>query len=338
MIIYNNFSLKKLNTFGIDVISKYFVSINNIDDLNKIFDNYKLVNLPKLILGGGSNILFTKNFEGLIIKNYLKKIEFFQEKKNNVIIKCASGENWNDIVIWAIKNNLGGLENLSDIPGTAGAAVVQNIGAYGVEIKDFLLGIEVYDIKYHKIFFLSRKKFWLNYRNSSFKNELKNKYFITSIFLILKKKYTLNISYDGIIKELKYMNISNPDIKHVSKAIHNIRFRKLVNPEKIGNAGSFFKNPIISIDKLRQLIYKYPDIKYHSISKNKIKLFGGQLIEKIGWKGKRIGEIGIYDKQSLILLNYGNGNGKEIYSFSKKIIENVKKKFDIVLEREVIIV
>lgn len=338
MRIYKNFSLKNLNTFGIDVISKYFVSINKIDDIYNIFTNSKLFYLPKLILGGGSNILFTKNFEGITIKNSLKKIEIFQENKNNIIIKCFSGENWNDIVNWAIKNNFGGLENLSKIPGTAGAAVVQNIGAYGVEIKDLLIGVEVYDIKYQKIIFLSKKKFWLNYRNSSFKNELKNKYFITSIFLILKKQHILNISYNGIIQELKYMNINNPNIKNVSEAINNIRFRKLVNPKKIGNAGSFFKNPIISIYRLKKLLYKYPNIKYHLIAKNKVKLFGAQLIEKTGWKGKKIGEIGISHKQSLILLNYGKGNGKEIYSFSEQIIEDVKKKFDIVLEREVVII
>lgn len=338
MKIYKDFSLKEFNTFGIDIISKYFININNINDLDKIFNNYNLIKLPKLILGEGSNILFTKNFKGITIKNSLKKIEIFKENKKNIIIKCFSGENWNDIVIWAIKNNFGGLENLSSIPGTAGAAVVQNIGAYGVEIKDVLLGVEVYDIKYHKIIFLSKKNFWLNYRNSSFKNELKNKYFITSIFLILKKKHILNISYNGIIQELKYMNINNPNIKNISEAINNIRCKKLVNPKKIGNAGSFFKNPIIYIDILKKLIYKYPDIKYHFISKNKVKLFGAQLIEKTGWKGKRIGEIGISAKQSLILLNYGKANGKEIYMFSEKIIEDVKKKFDIVLEREVVIV
>lgn len=335
MRIYRNVSLKEFNTFGIEVISKYFVYLNKIDNLRKIFDN---LSLPKFILGGGSNILLTQNFNGLTIKNYLKKIEIFKENQNYVIIKCLSGENWDDIVNWAINNNFGGLENLSNIPGTAGAAVVQNIGAYGVEIKDVLIGVEVYDIKYQKIVFLSKNKFWLTYRDSSFKHEFKNKYFIVSIFLILQKKHILKISYNGILQELNYMKIYHPNIKHVSEAIKKIRDKKLVHPKVIGNAGSFFKNPIISLEKFKELFNKYPDIKYYLISKYQVKLFGAQLIEKTGWKGKRIGEIGLSDKQALVVLNYGNANGKEIYKFSEKIINNVKKKFDIVLKREVVII
>lgn len=339
MKIKENISLKSFNTFNLDYKARFFTEINTIKDLDIIFSNSKLQLLPRLILGEGSNILFTKNFEGIILKISLKGFKIIKENYNNVIIKIAAGENWNNFVKWSINHNFSGLENLSFIPGTVGASPIQNIGAYGVEIKDILIKIEVYEIATGKIKNLNCEDCQLKYRDSIFKNRWKNQYIILSISLILqKRKPILKVSYTILQKELENMQVNNFTSKNISQAIINIRKRILPNPKKIGNGGSFFKNPIIVEELYKKLNNKYFDIVGYPISKNKIKISGAQLIEKIGWKGKKFGQTGVYEKQALVLVNYGKSTGEEIYNFSEKIIQNIQKNFHVLLEREIFVI
>ncbi|WGH26511.1 MAG: UDP-N-acetylmuramate dehydrogenase [Candidatus Bostrichicola ureolyticus] len=334
-----NFNLKDFNTFKINAKTNFFIKINTLKSLKFIFQCKKFKYLPKFILGNGSNTLFVKDFNGLIIKLNLKGKFIIKEYSYHVIIASFAGESWTNFVIWTVNQGFSGLENLSLIPGTVGAAPIQNIGAYGVEIKDILIGLYAYEIKTGKIVFFSKKECELNYRNSIFKNKLKNKYVILFIYFFLrKKKKKFNLLYKEVIEELEKMKIIKPTLKNITKAIINIRKNKIPNPIKIGNCGSFFKNPIINNNYYNFLKEKYPNISGNFFSKNLVKLSAGWLIEKSGWKGKRIGNVGIYNKSSNIIVNYGTTNGIDIYTFSKRIIDDVNKKFGIILDREVIIV
>ncbi|XCI75663.1 MAG: UDP-N-acetylmuramate dehydrogenase [Flavobacteriales bacterium] len=339
MKISENVSLKPLNTFGLDVKARYFVEIHKIEDLHAIFAHPKLRLLPRLVLGGGGNVLFTKDFEGMILKINLKGREILEENETKVIIKISAGEIWHDLVCWAIDQGFGGLENLSLIPGTVGAAPIQNIGAYGVELKDSLVSLQVYEITKGKLKNFSREACQLGYRDSIFKNEWQDQYIILSVLLILQKKnFILNTSYGMIQKELENMYVTQPTIKTISQAVINIRKSKLADPAKIGNGGSFFKNPTVMQQHYEKLISHYPDIISYPVSANQMKLAAGQLIEKCGWKGKRLGQTGVYEKQALVLVNYGGADGRQIYAFSEKIIKDVQEKFGITLEREVRVV
>ncbi|WP_185860947.1 UDP-N-acetylmuramate dehydrogenase [Blattabacterium cuenoti] len=334
MLIKKNFSLKKFNTFGINVYARFFVEVKSIEDFQKSFDIYPYIS--KLFLGNGSNILFLKNYyPGLVIKMGIKGKKVIKENENQAIVKAYAGENWNEFVNWTIQKGLSGLENLSFIPGTVGAAPIQNIGAYGVEVKDTLIKVEAYEIDNRKIREFTREECKLQYRYSFFKH-YKNKFLILSVFFLLRKKYKqLNTSYVEIQKELENMNIKTPTIHNLRKAIFNIRQRKIPNPKKIGNAGSFFTNPIVGVLNFKKLKHQYPTITGYRISNHKIKLSANSLIENIGWKEKKIGNVGIYKKKPVILVNYGKATGMEIYSFSEKITKNIKKKFGIPLSREV---
>ncbi|WP_185862362.1 UDP-N-acetylmuramate dehydrogenase [Blattabacterium cuenoti] len=339
MLIKKNFSLKKLNTFGINVYARYFIEVKSIEEVKKTFDLYP--EIPKIFLGNGSNILFLKNYyPALVIKMGIRGKKVIKENDNKVIVQAFAGENWNEFVKWTIKKGFSGLENLSCIPGTVGAAPIQNIGAYGVEVKDTLVKVQVYEMYNRKIRYFTREECKLTYRYSFFKHpHYINKFIILSVYFILKKKYKkLNTLYVEIKKELKNMNIKKPTIQNLSKAIFNIRYRKLPNPKKIGNAGSFFMNPIVGILYFKKLKHKYPTIVGYDISNEKIKLSASSLIENIGWKGKKIGNVGVYEKQPIILVNYGEANGMDIYYFSKKITRSIKKKFGIFLSREVNII
>ncbi|XOD69137.1 MAG: UDP-N-acetylmuramate dehydrogenase [Flavobacteriales bacterium AspAUS03] len=339
MKILENVSLKSFNTFSLEVKARYFLEINKIKDLHAIFAHPKLRLLPRLVLGGGSNVLFTKDFEGLILKINLKGREILEENNTKIIIKVSAGEIWHDLVCWAVDQGFGGLENLSLIPGTVGAAPIQNIGAYGVELKDSLVALQVYEIANGKLRDFSREDCQLGYRDSIFKNEWKDQYIILSVSLILQKKdFILNISYGMIKKELENMHVTQPTIKTISQAVINIRKSKLADPAKIGNGGSFFKNPTVMQQYYEKLIVQYPDIISYPVSENQVKLAAGQLIEKTDWKGKRLGQIGIYEKQALVLVNYGVADGRQIYALSEKVIQDVQKKFGITLEREVLVV
>lgn len=331
-------SLKKLNTFGIDVTAKYFVEFSSIEDIQEILSNPKFLNTKKLILGGGSNLLFTQNFDGLVLKNNLKGIKLVKEDADFYYVKSAAGEVWHEFVMYCIKNNYAGLENLSLIPGNVGASPMQNIGAYGVEVKDVFYELEAFSISDKTIRTFSKAECKFGYRESVFKHELKNKFIITSVTFKLFKNPHFNTSYGAIETELKAMGIIENSIRTISKAVCNIRNSKLPNPAEIGNAGSFFKNPEVVRGKYEFLKTKYPNIVGYELENGNVKLAAGWLIEQAGWKGKTFGDAGVHKLQALVLVNYGNAKGNEIFELSQKVLDSVKEKFGVELEREVNII
>ena len=335
MDIIKNKSLRSYNTFGVDCISSFFTTINNLKDLDELYQHKLYKSQKKLILGGGSNILFTSNFDGLVIKNEIKGIEIIKETNDIVEVQIGAGVNWHEFVIHAVNNKWGGIENMSLIPGNCGTAPMQNIGAYGVEIKDTFVSLNAYEIETGKIVSFDRKRCEFGYRDSVFKNSLKDQYIILNIRLRLQKKPTLNTKYGEINNTLIKNKVSNPTIKDISDAVIEIRTSKLPDPKKIGNAGSFFKNPIISQGQFKEIKMKFPEIVSYPVNEQKVKLAAGWLIEKAGWKGKNFGNYGVHKKQSLVLVNYNSANGREIFNLSQEILEDVFNKFRVKLEREV---
>lgn len=338
MNVIENYPLIKLNTFGIDVKAKYFTSINTVNELIEIKKSEKFKDHELLILGGGSNILFTKDFNGLVILNNIKGKEIVDQNDDSIILKIGAGENWHELVMYCVDNGWGGIENLSLIPGNTGTAPMQNIGAYGVEIKETFVELEALEISSGKIVKFSNSECEFGYRESVFKNKMKNKYIILNITLELNKNPILNINYGDIKAILETKKIETPTIKDVSNAIISIRQRKLPDPKKIGNSGSFFKNPIIDINLLKLIEKKYPNVVSYKINENEFKIAAGWMIEKAGWKGKKFNNFGVHENQALVLVNYGLANGKEIFNLSEKIILDIKEKFGITLEREVNII
>lgn len=339
MAIKKDFSLKNFNTFGIDIKAKYFFEASNQQSLLDILSLPEYVNEKKLFLGQGSNILFTKDFDGLVIKVNLLGIEKISETDQDILIKVGAGNIWHDFVLYCIEKSYGGLENLSLIPGTVGASPIQNIGAYGVELKDVFHSLEAIEIKTgnKKVFDKIDCKF--GYRNSIFKNKLKNKYIITSVTFKLNKNNTINTSYGDIQKKLAEKNKNSYSIKDVSEAVCEIRNSKLPNPKEIGNAGSFFKNPEIDIALFEKIKLKYHDISSYKLpDPNKVKIPAGWLIEKCGWKGKTFDNYGVHKNQALVLVNYGGADGKKIKKLSEKIKKSVLEFFEIELETEVNII
>ena len=338
MNIIENYPLLKLNTFGIDVKAKYFTSINTINELIEVTKTNVFKDLELLILGGGSNILFTKDFDGLVILNNIKGKEIIEQNQQSIFLKIGAGENWHELVMYCVDNGWGGIENLSLIPGNTGTAPMQNIGAYGVEIKETFIELEALEISSGKIVKFNNSDCEFGYRESVFKNKMKNQYIILNITLELKKNPVLNINYGDVKAILESQNIKNPAIKEVSNAIISIRQSKLPDPKKIGNSGSFFKNPIVSLNLLELIKKKYPNVVNYEINENEFKIAAGWLIERAGWKGKKFNNYGIHEKQALVLVNYGLANGMEIFELSEKIILDIKDKFGIKLEREVNII
>ena len=338
MNIIENYPLLKLNTFGIDIKAKYFTSINTINELIEVTKTNVFKDLELLILGGGSNILFTKDFDGLVILNNIKGKEIIDQNQQSIFLKIGAGENWHELVMYCVDNGWGGIENLSLIPGNTGTAPMQNIGAYGVEIKETFVELEALEISSGKIVKFNNSDCEFGYRESVFKNKMKNQYIILNITLELKKNPVLNINYGDVKAILESQNIKNPDIKEVSNAIISIRQSKLPDPKKIGNSGSFFKNPIVSLNLLELIKKKYPNVVNYEINENEFKIAAGWLIERAGWKGKKFNNYGIHEKQALVLVNYGLANGMEIFELSEKIILDIKDKFGIKLEREVNII
>ena len=338
MNIIENNPLLKLNTFGIDVKAKYFTSINTINELIEVTKTNVFKDLELLILGGGSNILFTKDFDGLVILNNIKGKEIIEQNQQSIFLKIGAGENWHELVMYCVDNGWGGIENLSLIPGNTGTAPMQNIGAYGVEIKETFVELEALEISSGKIVKFNNSDCEFGYRESVFKNKMKNQYIILNITLELKKNPVLNINYGDVKAILESQNIKNPDIKEVSNAIISIRQSKLPDPKKIGNSGSFFKNPIVSLNLLELIKKKYPNVVNYEINENEFKIAAGWLIERAGWKGKKFNNYGVHEKQALVLVNYGLANGMEIFELSEKIILDIKDKFGITLEREVNII
>ena len=334
MRILNNISLKPYNTFGIEASAREFVDVTSVKDLKEALKINDSSN--KFILGGGSNLLLTKNIEGLVIHINIKGKEVIREKNGFVHVKIQAGENWHEFVLWCIENNFGGVENLSLIPGNVGTAPIQNIGAYGMEIKDVFVECEALCIETLDTKTFTKNDCKFDYRNSIFKQDLKGKYIITNVtFKLSTENHDLKTSYGAIQSELKERRISTPTVKDVADAVISIRQSKLPDPKEIGNSGSFFKNPVIPIGHFKDLLLNFPEIPSYKISENQIKIPAGWLIEKAGFKGKRFGDYGVHKKQALVLVNYGSSNGNDIYDLSKLIQKTVKRIFHIDLEAEV---
>jgi UDP-N-acetylmuramate dehydrogenase len=338
MIFSENQSLKAHHTFGIDVKSKYYAEFRDTNQLNQCLDFVKKNSLNMLVMGGGSNILFTKDFEGAILKNQLLGIEKIEETNDTVVVKSSAGEVWHDLVLYCVEKNWGGLENLSLIPGCVGAAPIQNIGAYGVEIKDTFLKLEALNIASRTVETFNSEQCRFGYRDSIFKNQQKNKYIILAVYFQLEKNPILHTSYGAIQDTLSGMGIQKPSIQDVSHAVCHIRQSKLPNPKEIGNAGSFFKNPEIKKEHYQKLCSQYPEIPSYPIDDDMVKIPAGWLIEKAGWKGKTINNFGVHKHQALVLVNYGNALGSDIEQLSKDIKKSILEKFEIELETEVNIV
>jgi UDP-N-acetylmuramate dehydrogenase len=338
MNIKQNISLKNYNTFGIDVYAKYFTEFSNQAELAEALELKQQQNHKLLPLGGGSNILFTQNFDGLVLKNEIKGIEVVKEDDEFVYVKAGAGENWHQFVLYCISNNFSGVENLSLIPGNVGASPMQNIGAYGVEIKDVFHSLEAYHIQDKKLVVFNIDDCAFGYRESVFKNKFRNQFIITNVTYKLKKQPTFNTTYGAIEQELEKMGVQQLSIKAISDAVINIRSSKLPNPKELGNAGSFFKNPEVENSKFEILKSEFPEIVGYNLPNGKVKLAAGWLIEQCGWKGFRNGDAGCHSKQALVLVNYGNAKGEEIYNLSTQIVESVKQKFGVELEREVNII
>ena len=324
-------SLLPYNTFGIDVKSKKFVSVRSTDELKAVLNQNQEKRL--LVLGGGSNLLLTKDFEGLTLRIENRGIEIVQEEQRSAKVKVAAGENWHDFVLWCLENDLGGVENLALIPGNVGAAPIQNIGAYGVELREVFESCEAISIETGEVKIFKKDECDFGYRNSIFKNTLKGKYIIFSVqFNLNKPPHALNISYKGLSEKLEGKIIN---IQSIAQAVIEIRTSKLPNPKKIGNCGSFFKNPVITLIKFNDLKQQYPDIPHYPDQEGKIKIPAAWLIDTLGYKGYRNHDAGVHPNQALVLVNHGNATGAEIKKLAQQIRNKVKEKFAINLEFEV---
>ncbi|MGK0421633.1 MAG: UDP-N-acetylmuramate dehydrogenase [Polaribacter sp.] len=335
MKIQQNISLKKYNTFGIAVNAKRFISVDSVYELQQLLKVEK--NL--FLISGGSNMLLTKDIDTLVVHINIKGISIDKEDEKAVYLTVNAGEDWHEFVLWCISNNYGGLENLSLIPGNVGTCPIQNIGAYGVEVKDTITRVEGLEVETGKLVSFSNEACKFGYRNSIFKNSHKGKIILTSVgFKLTKKEHQLNTSYGAIETELTLKKILKPTLKNVSDAVIAIRKSKLPDPKEIGNSGSFFKNPVISQSKFLELQKKYPKVPSYSVSNADVKVPAGWLIEQAGFRGKRFGNCGVHEKQALVLVNYGNASGKEIYKLAQKIQETILHTFGISLEIEVNII
>lgn len=336
MNIVNSKSLIKYNTFKINVKSDYFVGVRSVNEISEILDDDFFKKQKIMVIGGGSNILFTRNFNGLIIHNKITGIQVLSDKKNELIIEVGAGEEWDNLVEWTTKRNLYGIENLSLIPGSVGAAPIQNIGAYGVEIKDVFIGLSAVNLETGKLEYFNKSKCKFGYRNSVFKNKLKNKYIITSVVIKISKNQKLTLDY----KDLRFLskkNTKNLTSEIIRREVIKIRNSKLPNPKNIGNAGSFFKNPVISKTIFEKIQKKYPNVPYY-LEKKLFKIPAGWLIDKVGIKKNSNNSCSLYNKHSLIIINNGDASGIEIAKFSKIIKSEVFLKFNINLEEEVLII
>ena len=330
----NNYCLKNLNSFGVNAKSKFFKSFSSENDLVEIMSSKTFEENKILILGGGSNILFTKNFDGLILQNKINLISIIDEDDLSTTVEVGGGVNWHDFVLWSVNRNLSGIENLALIPGSVAASPVQNIGAYGMEVKDTITKVHTFDIAQGTKKIFNNKQCKFNYRDSIFKSELKNKKVITKVEFKLSKTALNIISYGNIKKELK----KDPSPMNIAELIIKIRQQKLPDPIKIGNSGSFFKNPVISLLKFKKIKKKFPEIISYKVTENKIKIAAGWLIEDAGLKGHREGDAGVHKNQALVLVNHGKSTGKEILTLSNMIKDVIFKKYDIMLETEVNII
>lgn len=333
--LVENYSLQHLNTFGVDAQAAYFYSFSDIEKMRLFLKTFRFVrpHTDKIILAGGSNYLFRKDFRGLVIQPRIKGIKVVNETNSDVLIKVGAGEVWDDFVAYAVAHNWGGIENLSLIPGWVGASPVQNIGAYGVEVKDAITEVETVNIDTAKTSIFTNRDCKFAYRSSIFKTDIKNSHIICSVTFKLQKNPELITNYDSVAEELE--KYPGKNLQTMRRAIIAIRERKLPDHKKLGNAGSFFKNPVITGSKAQKLKEKFPEMPVYPADGDKRKIAAGWLIEQCGWKGKRQGNVGIYDKQALVVVNYGGATGQEIFSFANQIRVSVYEKFGIMLETEV---
>lgn len=332
-----NISLRKLNTFGINVKCKFYCKVQSEKEMVSVINSEEYNNNSHLILSGGSNVLFLKDYEGLIIQNEIKGKQITEEKSESTILRVGAGENWHQFVLWSIKNGLSGLENMALIPGNVGASPMQNIGAYGVEVKDFIVSVEGVNLDTKEAFILKNSECNFEYRDSIFKHELKEKVIITHVNFELSKTPINNIKYGAIKEEIKSLGLPI-STESICKAVINIRTRKLPNPKVIGNIGSFFKNPVISTSEFLKIQKQYSEIVGYKVSDTETKVAAGWLIDQCGWKGYRKGDAGVHKNQALVLVNHGNATGEEIISLSKEIQQSVKDKFKIDIHPEVNII
>ncbi|WP_396190875.1 UDP-N-acetylmuramate dehydrogenase [Flavobacterium sp.] len=334
MQIHDNFSLKKYNTFGIEAKAKRFVAVHSNDELQSILENH--ASDKKFILGGGSNMLLTQDIDALVIHVHLKGKKINKEDDDFVWVESQAGENWHEFVLWTINQNFGGLENMSLIPGNVGTTPVQNIGAYGTEIKDTFVSCEAMNILSQEMKSFTKEECNFGYRESIFKQEAKDKYVITSVvFKLTKRNHKINTSYGDITKELENQNVKTPTLKDVSNAVIAIRQSKLPDPKELGNSGSFFKNPIISKELFEKVHQKFPEVKFFEVSPTEVKVPAGWLIEHSGLKGYRKDDAGVHKNQALVLVNYGNATGQDILNLSKYVQKTVFDKYGIAIEAEV---
>lgn len=338
MQIRENISLRPYNTFGIDAQAHYFTTFQNLAELKEILTSSIITQQASLILGGGSNILLTKDFDGVVLKNEIGGIEVVKEDERHIYLKAGAGVNWHQLVMYCVENNFAGMENLSLIPGNVGASPMQNIGAYGVEIKDIFHQLEAYHIHDHVLQEFSLEDCEFGYRESVFKRRYKGQFVITSVTYRLNKVPVFHTGYGAIQQELEKMGVQELSIKAISQAVINIRSSKLPDPKEIGNAGSFFKNPAVDKGHFAMLQTSYPSLPSFPYDEAHVKVPAAWLIEQCGWKGYRKGDAGCYAKQALVLVNYGRATGVEIYTLSEGILQSVKEKFGIELEREVNII
>ncbi|PLK44095.1 UDP-N-acetylmuramate dehydrogenase [Emticicia sp. TH156] len=335
MTVQTNVSLKPYNTFGLEATAKYFVEVSGIEQLHAILNDPAYQQTERLILGGGSNLLLTQDFDGIVIKIAIKGIEKIKEDKEYIWLKAGAGEVWHDLVMYCVNNKYAGVENLSLIPGTVGAAPMQNIGAYGVEIKEVFESLEAIEIKTGNIKTFTKEECRFGYRESIFKHEAKGRYVIVNVSFKLNKTPVFQVAYGAIQETLAAMKVETLSIKAISEAVISIRQSKLPNPAEIGNAGSFFKNPEIPKVQFDLLKERFPSIPSYPVNENTVKVPAGWLIEQAGWKGQRFGDVGVHTKQALVLVNYGGGKGNEIKELSQKIQQSVLEQFGIQLQAEV---
>jgi UDP-N-acetylmuramate dehydrogenase len=335
--IQENVSLKNFNTFGVDVSARFFVEINHEGDLVELFMDPQWQQTQRLVMGGGSNMLLINDFEGLVIRLNIRGIEH-RINHNEVFVEAGAGEVWNDLVNYCVKHEFAGMENLSLIPGSVGASPIQNIGAYGVELKDVFESCKAFEIATGKFKTFTKADCKFDYRESVFKDELKGQFIITSVKFHLSLIPNLNLKYGAIEQELVHRGITDPTIKDVSQVVSHIRVAKLPDPSTIGNAGSFFKNPVITEDEFAPILSNHPDVVHYPAGDGLVKLAAGWLIEQCGWKGKVVGNTGTWKNQALVLVNHGGATGQEVYNFSSQIIDSVYTKFGVTLQREVNII
>jgi UDP-N-acetylmuramate dehydrogenase len=335
MQIQENISLKPFNTFNIDVKARRFARFSGVDELGELLQGERG---PRLVLGGGSNILLTRDFDGLVLKNEVRGIELVHEDEEHVYVRAGAGENWHAFVQYCLGRNWAGLENLSLIPGNVGATPMQNIGAYGVEIAEVFWNLEAWHIADRKLVNFTSGECQFGYRESVFKNVYKDQFVILSVTYRLRKKPIFHTSYGSIREELERMGVNELSIQAISQAVIHIRSSKLPDPAQLGNAGSFFKNPEVSAGKFDELKQQFPGIVGYPLLQGGFKLAAGWMIEQCGWKGFREGDAGVHERQSLVLVNYGGASGNAIYALSERIQNSVKEKFGVELEREVNII